>query len=148
MRTALLTVGVFLLVGAAAGAEEPQAVPTPSPTPPPRLLKLSLSDLIGSQEERGHAEFDLGLRREMWRDPMVRLAFAVSREQASQMRGGPVPLTATNLLVPAPNVDFRLVLAGPFASDWYDLTTQERIGRIAETAVYWGLIVGLARAVR
>jgi hypothetical protein len=148
VRKVLITVGVLLLVGAAAGAQEPAATPTPAPTPPPRTLKLNLADLIGAGQERGHAEFDLGLRREMWRDPMVRLAFAVSREQASQMRGGPVPLMATNLFLPAPNVDFRLVLSGPFAPDWNDLTPQERVGRIAESAVYWGLLVALARAVR
>jgi hypothetical protein len=148
VRSALVTVGLVLLLGAVAGAQEPPAAPTPSPTPPPPLLKLSREDLLGAQQETGHAEFNLGLRREMWRDPMVRLAYGMGREQASQMRGGPVPLTATDMLMPGPNFDFRLVLAGPFASDWNDLTTQERIGRVAESAVYWGLIVGLARAIR
>ena len=74
---------------------------------------------------------------------MVRLAYWISREEASQMRGGPVPLTATNLLITMPGADPRLVLAGPFAPDWRDLTTQEKIGRISEGAVYWGLIVGI-----
>jgi hypothetical protein len=148
VRIALITVGVLLLVGAAAGAEEPLATPTPAPTAAPQRLKLNLNDWLEPKEERGHAEFDLGLRREIWRDPMVRLAFAVSREEASLMRGGPVPLTATSLLMPRPGADPRLVLSGPFASDWHELTNQEKIGRIAESAVCWGLILGLARALR
>ena len=145
MRTGLATLGLLLLAIAALGVDEPQAVPAPgpSPAPPPRTLKLNLRDLLEVQEGQGHAEFDLGLQREMWKDPMVRLAFFMSREEASQMRGGPVPLTTTNSLVTMPSADLRLVLAGPFAPDWRDLTTQEKIGRISEGVVYWGLIVGI-----
>jgi hypothetical protein len=40
------------------------------------------------------------------------------------------------------------VLAGPFASDWKDLSTQEKFGRIAETAVYYGIIVEILRGLR
>ena len=146
VRIALITVGALVLLGVAAAAEEPAATPTPTPAPQPFSLKLS--DLIEAGQERGHAEFDLGVRREMWHDPMVRLAYAVGREEASQVRWGSPPLTATRLLLPSPAMDFRLVLAGPFASDWHELTPQEKIGRVAESAVYWGLIVGLARALR
>ena len=84
-----------------------------------------------------------GPRRAMWDDPMTRLAFGMVREQASQMRWGPLPLTATGRLVPMPGAYPRLVLSGPFASDWNDLTPQEKIGRISEGVVYWGLIIGI-----
>src|SRR3990170_8050595 len=145
MRGGFATLGLLLLATAALGGDEPPVVPTPDTSPPPatRPLKLDLNELVELQQERGHAEFDLGLRRATWKDPMVRLAFGISREQASQMRWGPVPLTATNRLITMPGADLRLVLAGPFASDWHDLTPQEKIGRISEGVVYWGLIIGI-----
>ena len=145
MRGGFATLGLLLLAAIAPAAEEPPVVPTPDTSPPPatRPLKLDLNELVELQQERGHAEFDLGLRRATWKDPMVRLAFGISREQASQMRWGPVPLTATNRLITMPGADLRLVLAGPFASDWHDLTPQEKIGRISEGVVYWGLIIGI-----
>jgi hypothetical protein len=145
MRASLAILALLVLSTAALASDEPPAAPTPetSPPPPPQVLKLDLNEIVDLRQERGHAEFDLGLRREVWRDPMVRLAFFVTREEASQMRGGPVPLTATNSLINMPSADLRLVLAGPFAPDWRDLTTQEKIGRISEGVVYWGLVVGI-----
>jgi hypothetical protein len=145
MRGGFATLGLLVLAAAALGADEPPVVPPPDTSPPPatRPLKLDLNELVELQEERGHAEFDLGFRRAIWKDPMVRLAFGISREQASQMRWGPVPLTATNRLITMPGADLRLVLSGPFASDWHDLTPQEKIGRISEGVVYWGLIIGI-----
>ncbi len=150
MRTGFAILGLLLVAIVALGADEPQAVPAPeaSPAPPPRTLKLNLRDLLEVQQEQGHAEFNLGLRREIWSDPMVRLTYWISREQASQMRGGPMPLTANGFLMAFPTADPRLVLAGPFAPDWRDLTTQEKIGRISEGVVFWGLIVGIFSSLR
>jgi hypothetical protein len=150
MRIGFVTVGVLLLAIAVLGADEPPPVAAPqlSPTPPPRTLKLNLRDLLEVQQEQGHAEFNLGLRREIWRDPMVRLAYWISREQASQMRGGPMPPNANGFLMAFPTADPRLVLAGPFAHDWHELTTQEKIGRVSESVVYWGLIVGILSSLR
>ena len=79
---------------------------------------------------------------------MVRLAYWSNREQASQMRGGPFPLSANALLMPVPAADLRLAFVGPFAPDWRDLTTQEKIGRIGEGVVFWGLIVGFLSSQR
>jgi len=145
VRAGFVTLGLLLLAAAVPAADEPAAVPAPEATPPTatRPLKLNLKELVELRGERGHAEFDLGLRRTMWDDPMIRLAFGMAREQGSQMRGGPLPLTATGRLIPMPGADLRLVLSGPFASDWHDLTPQEKIGRIGEGAVYWGLIIGI-----
>jgi len=145
VRAGYATLGLLLLAAAAPAADEPAAVRTPEATPPAatRPLKLNLKELVELREERGHAEFDLGLRRTMWDDPMIRLAFGMTREQASQMRWGSMPLTATGRLIPMPGADPRLVLSGPFASDWNDLTPQEKIGRISEGVVYWGLIIGI-----
>jgi hypothetical protein len=149
VRVALATLGMLLGCAVMVSAEEPQAQPTPGTpqAPPARALKLNLNDLLELQQERGHAEFDTALRRELWKDPMIRLAIGVSREQAAAARGGlvgyPGPWSAANLLVTMPGADPRLVLAGPFASDWRDLTTGEKIGRTAEGVVYLGLIVGI-----
>jgi hypothetical protein len=153
MRTpTALATAVVVLLAAAAGGQTLPAAPASSPTPPPRTLTLNLNDLIGFQQERGHAEFDLGMRRELWRDPMVRLAVGLAREQAAAMRGGlvgaPALWTSTGNLVPMPGANPRLVLAGPFASDWNDLTVQEKVGRVAEQAVYLGLIVGILSNLR
>jgi hypothetical protein len=149
VRAGFATLGLLLLAAAAPAADEAAAVRTPDATPPAVVLplKLNLKDLVELREERGHAEFDLGLRRTMWDDPMTRLAFGMAREQASQMRWGPLPLTATGRLVPMPGADPRLVLSGPFASDWRDLTPQEKIGRISEGVVYWGLIIGILSSI-
>jgi hypothetical protein len=145
MRASLAALALLALATTALASDEPPAAPTPdtSPPPPPQALKLHLNEIVDLRQERGHAEFDLGLRQEFWKDPMVRLAYGISREQASQMRGGPVPLTATNLLITMPSADLRRVLAGPFARDWSDLTTEEKIGRITESAVYWSLAIAI-----
>lgn len=145
MRAALVVLGLLLAV-VAVGAEPEQ--PAPAPTPPAQTLKLNLDGLLDFQQERGHAEFDLGLRREIWSDPMVRLAMGLAREEAAATRGGLVgadrgPWTATSLLMNMPGADPRLILSGPFARDWHELTTQEKIGRISEGVVYWGLIIGI-----
>ncbi len=140
---------VPLAAAPAAGQEAPTAPPSPTPAPAPqKRITLNLNDLIGFQQERGHAEFDRGMRLELYRDPMVRLAIGLAREQAAATRGGLVgaqggPWTATSLLVTIPGADPRLVLAGPFAFDWHELTTQERIGRVAEQGVFLGLLVGI-----
>jgi hypothetical protein len=145
VRSVFATLGVLLFAAAATAADEPAAVGTPEATPPAatRPFKLNLNELVELREERGHAEFDLGFRRATWDDPMTRLAFGVAREQASQMRWGSLPLNATSRLIPMPATDLRLVLSGPFGSDWSDLTPQEKIGRVGEGVVYWGLIIGI-----
>ncbi len=150
MRTGFATLGLLLLAVAALGADKPQAAPAPdpSPAPPPRTLKLNLHDLLEVQQPQGHAEFNLGIRGEVWSDPMVRLTYWIGHEQASQMRGGPTSLAANGFLMAFPTADPRLVLAGPFARDWSDLTTQEKIGRVGESAVFWGLIVGILSSLR
>ena len=83
---------------------------------------------------------------------MVRLSFGLAREEAASRGSGIVstrpPMTAGGLLVVPPGADMRLVLAGPFASDWHTLSGQEKFGRIAEGAVYYGLIIGLVHALR
>ncbi len=147
------SVGCFvslLLVAAVAYAQDapPPAASTPAPAQPAQPFKLHLRDLIETQGERGHAEFDMGVRREWVADPMVRLAYTVAREEASQFRGGPAPLTATSFLMSAPRPPMGLVLSGPFARDWAQLTTQEKIGRMTETAVTWSLVIALARSFR
>jgi hypothetical protein len=149
VRAGFATLGLLLLAAAAPAADEPASVSAPEATPSKatRPITLNLKELVELREERGHAEFDLGLRRTMWDDPMTRLAFGMAREQASQMRWGPLPLTATGRLIPMPGADPRLVFSGPFASDWSDLTTQEKIGRISEGVVYWGLIIGILSSI-
>jgi hypothetical protein len=151
-RIAPALVAALLLATAASAQQTPPAAPASPAAQRPKTLKLSLKDLVELQDERGHAEFDLGMRRELWQDPMVRLAVGLSREQAAAARGGlvgaPGPWSATSLLVPMPGADPRLVLAGPFASDWHDLTPQEKVGRVAEQAVYLGLIVGILSNLR
>jgi hypothetical protein len=151
VRTALVIVSSLLFAATAFG----QGPSSPTSTPGPetqRKLTLNLNDLIEFQQERGHAEFDIGARRELWQDPMVRLAVGLAREQAAGTRGGLVGAhgawNASSLLVTMPGADPRLVLAGPFASDWHELTPQEKVGRVAEQAVYLGLIVGILRNLR
>ncbi len=149
-----LAIVVLTLAAMPAGAQEPASPqPTPAPVPvPARKMTLSLKDLIEFQQERGHAEFDMGMRRELWADPMVRLSIGMARQQEAATRGGlvgaPGPWSATSLLVTTPGADPRLVLAGPFASDWHELTPQEKVGRVAEQTVYLGLIVGILSSLR
>ena len=152
MRTTLVLLGSLLAAYAAAGTEQPK--PTPAPDGPPaaetqkRPFSLDLHRLL-DQQPPGHAEFNTTVRREIWSDPMTRLAYGVSREEAAARRGGlvgyPLPFSATGVLASYPGPDPRLVLSGPFASDWSDLSTQEKFGRAAETAVYYGIIFELLR---
>jgi hypothetical protein len=152
VRTPLAVLGSLLAAAAATAADPPPAPPAAVQTAQ-RALTLDLDRLFGIDLERGHAEFDGSLRRAIWRDdPMVRLAVAVDREQAAARRGGlvglPPPFSSTTLLVTMPGPDPRLVFSGPWAADWHDLSTQEKIGRIAEGAAYAGLIVGILHALR
>ena len=151
VRTPLVVVGSLLVAVAAAAADPPSPSAAVEPAKP--ALTLDLNRLFGTDLERGHAEFDGSLRRAIWRDdPMVRLAVAVDREQTAARRGGlvglPPPFSSTTVLVTIPGPDPRLVFSGPWAEDWRDLSTQEKIGRIAEGAAYAGLIVGILHALR
>lgn len=60
----------------------------------------------------------------------------------------PDSLAGNGFLMAFPTADPRLVLAGPLAPDWHELTTQEKIGRVSEGVVYWGLIVGILASLR
>jgi|NGEPerStandDraft_6_1074524.scaffolds.fasta_scaffold04514_5 hypothetical protein len=154
MRMAFALLALFTIAGATAAADPPVPAPSPSPSPAERPatrpLSLDLDKLFDLQRERGHAEFDTSLRQVWWNDPMVRLSFGVAREEAAARRGGlvgyPAPFSATAMMSRPPGPDLRLVLTGPFASDWHDLSTQEKFGRIAEGAAYYGLIYGILRA--
>lgn len=152
VRTPLVALGVLLLAVAAAAADPPPATPAPAEKGQ-QAFRLGLDQLFGIDQEHGHTEFDTSMRRAIWRDdPMVRLAVAVDREGAAARRGGlvgyPAPFSSTTLLVTMPGPDPRLVFAGPWAADWNDLSAQEKIGRIAESAVYTGLIIGILHALR
>ncbi len=154
MRMAFALLASLLIAAVVAPADPPVPAPSPTPSPPERPatrpLSLDLDKLFDLQRERGHAEFDSSLRQVWWSDPMVRLSFGVAREEAAARRGGligyPAPFSATAMMALPPGPDLRLVLAGPFASDWHDLSTQEKFGRIAEGAAYYGLIYGILRA--
>jgi hypothetical protein len=154
MRTVLALLASILTAAAAAAADPPAPTAAPGPAqveqPAARPLSLNLDKLFALERERGHAEFDASLRQAWWSDPMVRLSFGVAREEAAARRGGlvgyPAPFSATAMMSVPPGPDLRLVLAGPFASDWHDLSTQEKVGRIAEGAAYYGLIYGILRA--
>ena len=139
------------LLAAAVGADPPPT-PTPAPDVARRPLTLDLDRVVGFGPDRGHAEFDSTLRREMWADPMVRLGVAVGREEAAARAGRgitfPPSYSAGYLLVTMPGPDPRLVLKGPWAADWHDLSTQEKIGRLAEGAAYAGLIIGILHGLR
>jgi hypothetical protein len=147
----LLLLGSILTARGAAAADQ-FATPLPEPTPTAEASERPLSlglDRVLDPRERGHSEFDLSLRREIWSDPMVRLAFGIGREEAAARRGGlvgyPVPFTAGSFQAPLPGADLRLVLSGPFAADWHDLSPQEKVGRVAETVVYYGIIFEILR---
>ncbi len=121
----------------------PAARPAPSP---PQTFRLNLDKGDQWLLDRGHAEFERGMRQFIWQDPMVRLEMAVQKEQWRQRYAGlgaVLPASISANVAFQQGVSPRLILAGPFASDWQDLTTQERIGRVAETATYAGLIIGL-----
>jgi len=137
---------------AAVAAADPPPTPTPAPDVAERPLTLDLDRVVGFGPERGHAEFDFTPRRDMWNDPMVRLGAAIGREEAAARSGRgisfPPSFSSAYLLATAPGADPRLVLKGPWAEDWRDLSTQERIGRIAEGAVYAGLIIGILHSLR
>ena len=110
-------------------------------------LKLNLDQLIDIDQSFGHAEFNPAVRREMWRDPMVRLEYGVAREMWAAQRGGlagsGIPWSISTSVMMQPGVSPRLIFAGPWAADWDRLTAQERIGRIAEGAVYAGIVAGI-----
>ncbi|HVN77338.1 MAG TPA: hypothetical protein VMT19_13550 [Thermoanaerobaculaceae bacterium] len=129
-------------------APTPAPQPTPAPAVPARALSLNLDDVL-ARRERGHAEFDRAVQRVVWDDRMVRLASGVAREEAAARRGGlvglPVPFTAGSLAGTMPGPGVSVVLAGPFAGDWHDLSPQEKVGRIAETAVTYGIIFEILR---
>ena len=61
--------------------------------------------------------------------------------------GARAPDRHGKLLITHAELRPRLVLSGPFASDWNDLTPQEKIGRINEGVVYWGLIIGILSSI-
>jgi hypothetical protein len=147
----LVLLGSMLIALGAAGAQQvdpPLPGPTPTARVPERPLSLNL-DRVLSEPGQGHSEFNISLRREAWSDPMVRLGFALGCEEGAARRGGlvgyPVRFTAGGLQVPPPPVDLRLVLSGPFADDWQDLSPQERVVRVTETVVYYGLIFEILR---
>ncbi len=151
-RIAVLALVVWtgLLRPAARADELPGAAPEPAPPAVARERRLSLGlERALVEPPRGHAEFDLSLRRQAWDDPMARLAFALGREESAARRGGLagsyVPFSATTLVLTLPGADVRRVLAGPFADDWQDLSTQEKIGRAAETVVYYGVLYEILR---
>ncbi|MDD5563529.1 MAG: hypothetical protein PHQ91_07425 [Thermoanaerobaculaceae bacterium] len=154
MRTTFALLASLLIATASAAAEPPAPTPAADPSSPGRAatrpLSLDLDKYFDLHRERGHAEFDASLRRAWWNDPMVRLSYGVAREEAAARRGGlvgyPAPFSASAMMSLPPGPDLRLVLAGPFASDWHDLSAQEKVGRIAESAAYYGLIYGILRA--
>ena len=137
---------------AALAAADPGPTPTPAPEVAKRPLTLDLDRAVSLEPDRGHAEFDMTSRREVWADPMVRLGMALGREEeaATSRRGISFPpsLSPGYLLATTPGADPRLILKGPWAEDWQDLSTQEKIGRIAEDAVYAGLIIGILHSLR
>ncbi len=153
MRMPFALLAAFSVVAAVTAAADPPA-PSPTPSaserPATRPLSLDLDKYFDIQRERGHAEFNTTMRQFWWNDPMVRLSFAVAREDAAARRGGlvgyPAPFSAAAMMSLPPGPDLRLVLAGPFAPDWHDLSSQEKVGRIAEGAVYYGLVYGILRA--
>ena len=154
MRTRFALLASLLIAAASAAAQPPAPTPAADPSSPglaaTRPLSLDLDKYFDLHRERGHAEFDASLRRAWWNDPMVRLSYGVAREEAAARRGGlvgyPAPFSASAMMSLPPGPNLRLVLAGPFASDWHDLSTQEKVGRIAESAAYYGLIYGILRA--
>ncbi|MBZ5588759.1 MAG: hypothetical protein LAO05_09350 [Acidobacteriia bacterium] len=145
----VLVLGTAVAARQAPGAEQASTSdPVPAADAAKRPLSLKLGHLLDDRAA-GHAEFNLSARRAIWEDPTARLGFALEREEAAARRGGmvgqPVPLTASRLLIGVPGPDPRLVLAGPFAADWQELSTGEKIGRIAETAVTYGIIFEILR---
>jgi len=158
VRVASLTPLLMVLGTTFASAQLPAPSPQPtsqttSPTAPhERSITLNLNQLIDLNEERGHAEFDPAWRREAWKDPMVRLEWGVAREQWAMRRGfiggSGIPWGVSSYMRFQPGVDPRLILKGPWAADWHELTPEEKIGRLVETGVYAGLIIGLLHALR
>lgn len=150
MKTLKLLLVVTWIVAASAVAQNPAPTPTPAPDAAERPLSLNLKRIAAGDDRTGHAEFNLDLRREFWNDPMVRLSYALDREQAAarntgtfgfptQFGGSPMPLN-----IPGP--DPRLILKGPWAEDWQDLTPGEKVGRTAETVVTYGIIFEILRS--
>ena len=154
--TLVLACSFVAALAAAQPAPAPPSAPAPAPTPAPEVAKrpltLDLDRAVNLEPDRGHAEFDMTSRREVWADPMVRLGMALGREEAAATSGRgisfPPALSPGYLLATTPGADPRLILKGPWAEDWHDLSTQEKIGRIAEDAVYAGLIIGILHSLR
>ena len=148
MRTLTVLLAV-LWIAAAAGAD-PGPTPTPVPEAAKRPFSLNLDQIVAGDNQSGHAEFNLSLRREFWNDPMIRLEFAMNREEAAARRGGMFGFAtqygAGTMPLRLPGVDSRLILKGPWAEDWHDLTPGEKIGRATETVVTYGILFELLRA--
>ncbi|HUK13029.1 MAG TPA: hypothetical protein VLW17_06975 [Thermoanaerobaculaceae bacterium] len=155
---------ILLAVATTSVAAQIEPAPTParaaqaSPAvaPETRTIKLDLDQLIDIDAAFGHAEFNPSARREMWKDPMVRLEYGLAREQWAAQWGGmpnswpPATIGASILLRPPAGP--RLIFPVSWASDWEQLTPQEKIGRLTEDAlyagIYAGIIAGILRALR
>jgi len=156
MKTLALFLAGTWIVAAAAAAENPvpAAAPTPEATPAPEAanhpFSLNLHRIAAGDDRTGHAEFNLDIRREFWIDPMIRLSFALDREQVAARSSGTFGFPTQAVAGPAPliipSADPRMVLQGPWAADWHDLTTGEKIGRATETAVTYGIIFEILRS--
>jgi len=145
-----LTALLVLISIAAAVRADPPPTATPAPDAAARPFTLNLARIAAGDDRTGHAEFNVDLLSEFWKDPMIRLSFAQNRELTAarnsgslgfptQFMAGPMPL-----IIPSP--DPRMVLQGPWAADWHDLTTGEKIGRATETAVTYGIIFEILRS--
>ena len=127
------------------GAAGADGVGRSAVTVPPDATQPKAADLL----DHGHAEFAASMRRFMWQDPMIRLQYGLDQAAWDAQRGGikmAMPYSIAARVALQPGVDPRLVLSGPFAADWNDLTPQEKIGRIAEDVTYAGLVIGLLSA--
>jgi len=148
----VLILGAIVIAQPVAGADQaPTPVPAAPADTPRRPLSLRLDHLL-DQDATRHAEFNLSARRVIWEDKMVRLALALEREEAAARRGGqigvPVPMTASSSFLPVQGPDLRLVLGGPLAADWHDLSPREKVGRVTETVVTYGIIFEIVRGLQ
>jgi hypothetical protein len=156
LKVAALTFAVLVfVVGNGFGQGLDNGVPSTAPQAAPtasgeRTLTLNLDQLLDLNIERGHAEFDSAMRREAWKNPMVRLEWGLQREQWAMRRGfiggSGIPWGVSTSIAFQPGVNPKLVMKGPWAEDWHELTPEEKIGRLLETGAYAGLIIGLLHA--